>query len=233
VKALFPILSTLVVVSSCVNYDGNFRAEQKLKLKHTTVFGNTKTRTLPAGQYKTSFEVTSGKKLKFTFKGKDTVEVKMKVPDSLKLPETDGTFFFMSEETGQNYDIKGDLKTDYSSSGIIDAVETCSYQRMERQCAPVCSDTAPVVDKNDEVHPARRREARRGNPRPDPRRCTVVCRNVSVTRYGNQNVRYRINYTNKTLHLSMNQPNTDKIAATYRGHDQSSYRSYEYRGRCR
>jgi len=235
VKSLLPILSTLAIFNGCVNYDGSFRAEEKLKFKHTTIFGRTKTKTLGAGQYKTSFEVTSGKKLKFTFKGNDTLEVKMKLPRNIDLPNSDGSFFFMAEETGQNYDITGNLKTDYSSSGIISGVETCSYTIYERQCHRVCNDTV-VADKDSHKYEQGRR-GRGDHPRrprrPLPPSCTMVCNNVPVTYYGNQNVRYRINYTKKGLHLSMNKPQNDKVVATYSGHHQSSYRTYEFKGRCR
>lgn len=207
-KSLIPFLCVLVVLSGCVDYDGSFRAKETLKLKHTTIFGRTKTRTLNAGQYKTSFEVTAGKKLKFTFRGNNTVDVKMKLPRNIDLPNSDGSFFFMAEETGQNYDIKGDLQTDYSSSGIISGVESCSYTRYERRCEPVCS----------------------GSIRPS---CSMVCTNVPVTFYGRRNARYRINYTKKSLHLAMNKPKSDILVATYSGYNQSSYRTYEYRGVCR
>ncbi len=226
-KSLLPIFCTLLIFSGCVDYDGSFHATEKLKFKHSTVFGNTKTKSLKAGRYNTSFEVTSGKKLKFTFRGDETVEVKIDVPESIELPSSDGSFFFMAEETGQNYDIKGDINTDYSSSGLISGVESCSYQRVERQCRRVCTEQPILVPAPRVDRPTR--PTRPVTPRVS---CRNICQPVSVTHYGHQNVRYRINYTKKTLQLSMNEASADKQVASYRGLDESSSRSYEYRGRC-
>ncbi len=230
-KALLPLLSSLIVFTSCVDYDGSFRANEKLKFKHSTVFGNSKTKTLDAGRYKTSFEVTSGKKLKFTFRGDETVEVKMDIPDNIELPTSDGSFFYMSEETGQNYDIKGNLHSEYSSSGIYDGVESCNYIVHERQCQNVCESVEAPIKRNDENRGER-------NPAPRPTRprtpvCRQVCNVVPVTRYGHQNVRYRINTTKKTLTLEMTKPGSGSQVADYRGLDESSVRSYEYRSTCR
>ena len=236
-KTLLPLIGTLLMVTSCIDYDGSFRANEKLKFKHSTVFGNSKTKTLKAGRYNTSFEVTSGKKIKFTFRGEDTLEVKVDVPDHIDLPTSDGSFYYMAEETGQNYDIKGSLSTEYTSSGIHSGVETCSYNTVERQCRRVCNETrAPRVNA-----PVRRNPNVRNprNPRvpvrPAPPRvsCRNVCNNVSVIRYGHQNVRYRINYTKKTLDLKMEKPNGGDQVANYRGLDNKSSRSYEYRSSCR
>ena len=226
-KALLPLLSSLVVFTSCVDYDGSFRANETLKFKHSTVFGNIKTKTLKAGRYNTSFEVTSGNKLKFTFRGDETLEVKMDLPANIDLPTSDGSFYYMAEETAQNYDIKGNINSEYSSSGLHSGLESCSYIVHERQCQRVCT---PVVG-------APGRGGSRNNPAPRPTRpresCRQVCNTIPVTRYGHQNVRYRIHTTKKTLGLAMTKPNGDKQVANYRGTDVSTSRSYEYRSTCR
>tara|TARA_Y100000296_G_C5148490_1_gene245094 strand:+ start:578 stop:1279 length:702 start_codon:yes stop_codon:yes gene_type:complete len=231
-KSFLPLLGALVCFTGCMDYDGSFRANEKLKFKHSTVFGNTKTKTLRPGRYNTSFEVTSGGKLKFTFRGEDTVEVKVDIPDHIELPTQDGSFFYMAEETGQNYDIQGNLNSEYTSSGIHSGVESCSYTTVERQCRRVCTETpAPRPTRRDPA-PRPTRPTRPTRPVPPRVSCRNVCNNVSVIRYGNQNVRYRINYTKKVLDLTMNKRNGGAQVANYRGLEQSSSKSYTYRGRC-
>lgn len=234
-KVYLPILGALLFLSGCMDYDGAFVAKENLKFKHSTVFGNTKTKTLRAGQYNASFEITSGNKMKFTFKGSDDLEVKMDVPDHIDLPTSDGTFYYMANETGQNYDIKGDLNTEYTSSGIQSGFESCSYRTVERRCRRVCTE-APAPRVRNPRDPRVGRQPRRPRPtRPAPPRvsCRTVCDNVSVVRYGNQDVRYRINYTKKTLTLGMSRPNRNSVVADYTGVEKSSSKSYTYRGRCR
>lgn len=200
------LMLALASITSCVNFKGTFTANKTLKLVHTTVFGNEKTRTVPAGTYATRFKFTSEDKMKLTFEnGDNDIEVKIKLPSSRNFPRERGPINVPASTTGQKYDITGFIDTQYSSSDVRRERESCTYTVYRRECRPVCD--------------------RHGN-------CRQVCDRVPVTRYGYQQVEYRYRYTDRNLKLEMVAPGTDDIIGEYRGDDRDVTKDYLYRGNC-
>lgn len=200
------LLLALASITSCVNFRGTFTANQKLKLVHTTIFGNEKTRTVPAGTYATRFKFSSEDKIKLTFEnGDNDIEVKIKLPENRNFPRERGAINLPASKTGQKYDITGFIDTQYSYSDVRRERESCSYTVYRRECHTTCDN--------------------RGN-------CRQVCNRVPVTRYGYQHVEYRYRYTDRDLKLEMVAPGTDDILGEYRGDDRDVFKDYLHRGRC-
>ena len=97
-------VTAVTTLSGCNDYDGKFVAKKDLKFKHTTLFGNEKTKKLDKGVYKASFKGMASGKVKFSFSGDDNLDVKLKMPDGVELPSGDGSFYLLAEESGQNAD---------------------------------------------------------------------------------------------------------------------------------
>ena len=201
------LLLAALLLSSCVNFKGTFTANEKLKLIHTTVFGNEKTKTVPAGTYSTKFNFSSEDKIKLTFeKGGDDIEVKIALPSNRQFPRERGEINLPANQTGQRYDIKGFIDTRYSRSGVTRTTESCSYTVYRRQCNTSCD--------------------RRGN-------CRQVCSRVPMTRYGYEQVEFRYVYTDRDLKLELTKPSQEAIVGSYRGEDREVNKEYLFRSTCR
>jgi hypothetical protein len=207
---LLTLAAILALTTSCVNFKGSFTADRKLKLKHTTVFGNVKNKSVPAGRYQAKVKFSSEDKIKLTLEnGSDDIEIKMKLPSNRQFPTNSGRINLPANKTGQNYDIEGFIDTEYSSSGVTRTTESCSYTRYERRCTKVCD----------------------GGSRPNRPVCRTVCDRVPVSVYGRQDVEYRTDYTDRELELSVVLPNGGQVGR-YFGTDRSSNKVYLYQGRC-
>ncbi len=200
------LASTLLLLSSCVNFKGTFNSYKTLKFVHSTVFGNSKTKTVPAGTYATKFKFTSEDKMKLTFEREgDDIEVKIKLPTDRSFPRERGAINLPASVTGQRYDIKGFIDTRYSQSGMTRSSESCTYTVYQRSCSTSCDS--------------------RGN-------CRQICERIPVNRYGRQDVEFRYKYTDRDLKLELVAPGNESIVGDYRGEDRDVEKVYTYQGRC-
>jgi len=202
------VIGALLLASSCINFKGTFTADKNLKFVHSTVFGNEKTKTVPAGTYRTSFKFSSDDKVKFTFNREgDDIEVKVKLPENRSFPRERGVINLPASQSGQRYDIRGSVDTRYSQSGVTRTTESCSRTVYRRSCTTVCDG---------------------GNRRS----CRQVCDRIPVTIYGRQDVEFRYSYTDRSLELELTVPRSDEIVGDYNGQDRETNKVYLYQGRC-
>lgn len=206
-KKLALTLVLMLGAVGCINFEGSFKADETLKLIHTTMFGNEKTKVLPAGTYQTEFSFSSEDKMKLTFKrpGKD-LDVKIKFPSNSDFPRRNGNIYLPASRTGQRYDIQGRINTEYSQSRRYSKRESCTWTEYRTQCRTRCDS--------------------RGN-------CRQVCDRVPYTRHGYQRVEYRYEYTDRELHLELVKPRGARTVADYNGTDRDSEKNYIFKGRCR
>lgn len=199
-------LAALIALTGCINFKGSFTAHEKVKLTHSTVFGNNKVKTIPAGTYETTFKFSSKDKVKLTFKtAGDDIEVKIKIPEGTNLPSDNGTFKILASRSGQQNNVEGFVNTVRNRSELTRTRESCSYTTYRRECRVVCSGQ---------------------------NNCRKVCNDYPVTRYGYQDVEYRYNYTDRTLKLQVVAPNSGEILGEYLGEDKDVEKVYTYRGMC-
>jgi|GEM_PF-1593823 hypothetical protein len=207
-KKLTLILALMLGAVGCINFEGTFKADEKLKLVHTTMFGNEKIKTLSAGTYQTSFEFSSDEKMKLTFtRPGDDLDVKIKFSSSSDFPRRNGNIDLPASQTGQRYDIKGRISTDQSLSRTYNERERCSWTEYRTDCYVVC-------------------DGPRGS-------CRQVCNRIPVTRYGHQRVEYRYQYTERELYLELVKPQNTQSVADYNGRDRDTQKIYSFQGICR
>lgn len=90
---------------------------------------------IPAGSYPAELE----------FKKKDRVEldvqlegaeddIRLHIPEDVHFPEYNGDIFLSSEDSGQPWDVEGEVETNTTRSDAYSARENCSYRARERIC---------------------------------------------------------------------------------------------------
>lgn len=206
-KSLSLLLITLLTLTSCVDFRGNFTANQDLRLIHTTVFGNEKPITVPAGTYSASFGFSSEDKMKLTLKnGGKEIDVKIKLPSNRDFPRNNGRINLPASRTGQQYDITGDIQSVTTYSRTYRESESCTYTDYRTECHVVCDS--------------------RGN-------CRNVCNSVPRTVYGYRNVEYRYRYTDRDLALELTVANSGRLMGSYRGEARESVKDYSFTTPCR
>ncbi len=162
-------------------------------------------KTINPGEFKAYFSFKSKKRAKLTVKIKKNtkIEIPLKIPAGAELPNYNGSFSLLSEQSGQPIDIHGDIVTTESTSGSFTGTDSCTYQDWEMVCHTV------------------------GNP-PTP-----VCSHQSVTKYGRQYVEYYYQYTNTHLELTVQAPGSNYVLADYDGTRNAEDKIVTYRGECR
>jgi hypothetical protein len=203
-------------LTSCNNFSGEFKTGQKLKIVHTTIFGNKKTKTIPAGSYRATLGFSSKTKVKLSLKrsGKKDIDVKIQLPENAQFPTYQGDISIPASQTGQLYDLKGKIATNITRSGETSTYESCSYTDRVRRCEKVCRN---VTKPNGEV----------------VRRCKRECRMVTVTLRGSRDVTYHMVYTAKKIKLGAFNPGSRTRLGDFQGNFNDSDKVYDYYGSCR
>lgn len=205
-KKLSLLLLSLLTLASCNDFGGDFTANQNMRLVHTTVFGNDRNVTVPAGTYRASFGFSSKDKMKLTLKnGSNDIDVKIKINGN-SFPNDNGRIYLPASKTKQAYDINGDLQSVVTYSRYFRESESCSYTEYRHSCYPVCDN--------------------RGN-------CRTVCNTVPVTVYGWRQIEYRNQYIDRDLALEFTVPNSGQLVGNYSGSAREIVRQYVFQGPCR
>lgn len=202
-------------LSSCNDFSGEFKTGQTLKLKHRTIFGNTKTKKIPAGNYRATLGFSSKHKVKLSLKrsGKKDIDVKIKLPDNAQFPTYQGKIDIPASQTGQLYDLRGRVATNVTRSGSTSTYESCTYTDQVRRCEKVCEE---VTKPNGQV----------------VTRCRKECRMVNVTISGSRDVTYHMVYTHKKIKLGAFNPGTRDRLGDFKGDFNDSDKVYDYYGTC-
>lgn len=206
-RQLSLILPLLLFVSSCLDFQGSFHANETLNLVHTTMFGNEKIVKIPAGSYFTEVGFSSENKLKMTFKSGDSeISAKIKLPSDLDFTNSRGEIYLPANRTGQLYDIRGNVDSTDTVSRLYRVYEACSYTDYRVECRTFC-------DAN-------------GN-------CRQRCERVAYDRPGQQYVEYHFVTTERDIDLRFVTPRSRSVVADYQGHDTQTEKVYQQQGICR
>ena len=234
-KNLF-ILATLLLFVSCekITANGVIETTEEITLSKSgkknrvtfnpdgTVKKIKKPVTIPAGQYKGEFKISSKKTTKLKFHNvpgqKKKAIIEFSIPKDAKLPTVSGTFYLTAQQVKQPYAIAGSLATEYSQSGQTNTYESCTYYVEEYICRT--------------KYERRCRTRRDGSEycRDVPRQ---VCRYETVSRNGSQDVSYHYSYTQRDFVVNLVNPATKAQASTFTGRHNSSKKVYDYKGTCR
>ena len=219
------ILTTLLFLTSCVNTKGTFIAHEGLVFKKKKLFSSRlKDVHVGAGSYEATLKFKTKKKLSLILNGEDK-KIVFEIPDGTRLPSNNGTLNLTAEQTGQPYDLFGEIQTDFSRSGQHSDYESCSWTTYRRECRQICEN------KDEEREPRDRDDIRRDRRR--DANCRRVCEDVPVTHYGHRNVVYHYEYEYKKLFVELMKPASNQMVASFKGTHNSSTRVVEHSGICR
>ena len=163
-------------------------------------------------------------------RGKTETEFSVKVPKSVKLPRTNGSFELLSSETAFVFDIKGNLNTEITYSESRRDVESCTWTERVRVCKRVRERIPGCTEVTENTNADRPR-----NRRPPKRNCTRVVRKCDYeyqTYHGYQRVEFHYKYTDKFITFSMLQPESRELAGEFNGKYHDSDKVYTYREVC-
>lgn len=217
-----------VGVTSCDDFSGQFTANQQLKLVHTTIFGNKKTKKVPMGNYEAKLGFSSSNKVKLTLKedNGDEISVKIKLPEDRDFPTFQGEIDLPASQTGQKYDMKGKIASEVSRTAPTSTYESCSFTVHERRCRRVCDE--PVNRDGDVV-----RDRRDLNDRHrDRRNCRQECHSVPVTIHGHRDVTYHYTTTHKRIKLGVFTIGSNERLGNFKGNLTDTDKVYDFYGQC-
>jgi hypothetical protein len=162
-----------LLLMGCDDLSGTLQVSQTLTLKDK----KGKAVQIEPGviQAKLDYDEDDGKKeieLKWEDARGKNQKVKFLVPSSMNIPKNEGHFELPAAQSGQAYDLVGDITTDVRESGPIQGSESCTYTDIQRVCRII------------------REQDRRGRWHEYER-----CHDEYVTRYGRREITYHTTTT--------------------------------------
>jgi hypothetical protein len=200
-------LSAVLVLASCVKFSGQLKVNKEITIYHESRRGNLLRRILPPNRYPATLEILDNHKALLVFDTLDgrLVDTKMELFDTSRIPRGSGKFFIPSEETAQDYDIKGSVTLNTKESESKWSYEVCHINTQRFLCRNHC----------------------------DYYGCREICGWTNVRVRGERRVEFK-NVTNiRRLLAKLVNPNTDDVQATFKGTDKRKKRHYTYQGQCR
>lgn len=127
-KKLIWSMSLFLFFAGCDEMPGTLRVTKKF-----LALVNGSTEEIGAGSYKTSLDFgTNQVTAKVEYSGQ-TLDVVISLPPTGSIPDN-GPFAILSADSGQPFDVRGQVKTTTSTSALQTARESCQYYAQE----PVC-----------------------------------------------------------------------------------------------
>ena len=198
--------------------------------------------TINPGQFQTKASIGksgSNKEITLEIKNADQpTKVKISFDKNINIGET---FDLAPAQIGQNFGLKGTMKTAVANSADQSGWESCSYQRPETVCRSLKSNEAAASKTlssdlgQDEIG------SRQAPSVPGPVAVHTPdfngqpphvpnCHTQWVTVWGNQTVTYHYQTTTRDLSASFVQG--DKTLGTYTGKSTETEKIYTYQGQC-
>lgn len=207
-KRLLPLVALSLLAVGCDDLEGviSVRSSLKLKTKKETI-------TLTQGGHSAKIDIDQGdKEIEIKVKNAEgkTREAKVKIPAGMIIPTHSGRFAITSAQSGQDFDLKGEIDTDVDVGPSQYGTQTCTYFDRER-----------VRYEYWETLPDGRKVRRSGY------------RWETVTRYGDREIRYHNRHTVVSGKAEFEAPLSGELLATFSGSRSWSETINEYTGPCR
>jgi hypothetical protein len=231
-KKLLPFIAFSFLMVACEDMKGNLSVKEELtvKAKKTGLFqSGTKEAKIPAASYEAKLNPTSKTSMNLELKvnGKD-IKVPFKIKEGTKIPEFDGQLDILATESGQDYDLHADVKSDVSSYDF-DTTETCVAGYIPvRRCVTHPGTSHCTTRPAGEICRTTRRGERVCSQQPETRHCVTrpaytECNMINEAVYGSQRVTKRRTTTVKNLVVDVIAAGTQ--VAQFNHQNTSSYTS--------
>jgi len=154
VQGLIGLLVFATLSTSCVRLNGQLDIKQAMSAKKKSGFLNRKTKEIKIQPdlYAAELKVNGSKNFTLKLEGHENVLIPLKSEKNLNVP-SNGIVEISHNDINQPFDIKGNIKTDVSHSGVIDSFEDCTRTVTENRCTKICemSESGCRIDCKDEV----------------------------------------------------------------------------------
>ncbi len=232
-KKILPLIAFSFLMVACEDMKGSLsvREELSVKAKKTGLFqSGTKDVKIPVASYEAKLSPSSKTSMNLELKvgGKD-VKIPFKIKEGTKIPEFDGQIDILASDSGQQYDLHADVKSDVSSYDF-DTTETCvaGYIPVRRCITHPGTSHCTTTPAGEQCHENRRTGVRECRSVPETRHCTTrpaftECNMVNEAVYGSQRVTKRKTTTVKNLVVDVLAAGTQ--VAQFNHQNTSSYTS--------
>lgn len=125
------LITTLVLVACGTEFSG------QLKVVDPNLPGivNGHTLAFPTGTYKATLSIKSKSKAVLTLKGASaSYDLVFKIPSNVTLPSENGPINLTSQQSGQPFDLVGNLATHSSQTAVQNGQVSCTRQEPETVC---------------------------------------------------------------------------------------------------
>jgi hypothetical protein len=207
-KKLIPVLLLGMLGVACDDLQGTLSVQAPLALKTKK-----ETITLNPGSQSAKFDLDEGdREIEIKVKDARGKEKKgiIKYPAGMTIPKYSGTFTVTAAQSGQSFDLSGEINTDVDEGPSIDTTESCTYTKEVERCrqVPIYNKEGKVIGHEEEWYT-------------DTQSFT-----------GSREVRYHNKSTTVTGRTLLTEPKNGSTLATFRGSRSWSETIYEYRGEC-
>lgn len=127
-KKIALVLMAFIFVTGCEDMSGLLKVSEKF-----SVLVNGRSKVIPEGTHNTKLDFERERITATIEVNGRNIQVLILLPNTVSLPEN-GPFVIKSEQSGQPFDIKGQIQTTITRSDLKTDRETCEYRSQE----PVC-----------------------------------------------------------------------------------------------
>lgn len=222
-KLVITCLATITFLTSCDELKGAITVSSPIN-----VVKDKKTYVIGVGTHQANLKVKNENLINFevdTLSGEK--DIKVKTNFNAKNLYNGQRIDLPSQVSGQPFDIVGIYKDETTNSENYNGWESCTYTERERQCGyvyypPVCRTETICAPNGQQCHT---REVCTGGGN------RYECRDVDVTRYGQQEVSYYDSYRSREIALDIivSGQKQGRVNAS----ENTSDRIYTYKGFCR
>lgn len=138
-------------------------------------------------------------------KGKD-VKLELTVASDVTMPRDNGSFALMASQTGQSFNLEGQVDTRSEDSGTTRTTESCSIDRTEYICHETCDSEGC--------------------------NCSTTCADEVVSYPGSHEVEYYYTTTTRTVNMQFKNSSDSAELAKFNAVNVSDDKNYTYEGEC-
>lgn len=149
------LLLPVVALSGCDSISGEIKVSQEFPVKVREGFLGLKTRigNLKKGTYEATLAPVLGGGVQIVLKqGDRQSHLPINITNKSRLPKYDGRLDLPASETGQPFDLVGDVNSERSQSDLIRTTESCSRTKYVRECKrDKCEDVSITITGEQDV----------------------------------------------------------------------------------
>ena len=150
-KKLFALGLGALLLAACDPITGQMKVSKTFVANYKGFFGNVSQTQIKAGNYGASLDFESQTKAVLTLRSAQGEEQSMTlaIPEGAQVPRYSGPISLKGTQSGQPFDIKGEIDTDESDTGSTRTTESCSRTETRQICRRDHCETETITISGD------------------------------------------------------------------------------------